>query len=38
MVNLEVLSAPSLTEHGRRTYTAMEAGDDVPEFIYDVEV
>jgi hypothetical protein len=37
MVHLEVESAPILTQHGERTYTAMEAGDDVPEFTYDAE-
>jgi hypothetical protein len=37
MVNLEVDSAPTLTEYGQRTYTAMEAGDDVPEFTYEAE-
>jgi hypothetical protein len=34
MVNLEVDSAPSLTEHGERSYVAMEAGADLPEFTY----
>jgi hypothetical protein len=37
MVNLEVDSAPSLTEHGERTYIAIEAGDDIPEFDYEAE-
>ena len=37
MVHLEVDSAPSLTEHGERTYIAMEAGDDIPEFDYEAE-
>jgi Mn-dependent DtxR family transcriptional regulator len=36
MVNLEVDSAPTLTEHGERTYVAIEAGDDIPEFDDDL--
>jgi hypothetical protein len=37
MVHLEVDSPPTLTEHGERTYIAMEAGDDIPEFDYEAE-
>jgi adenosine deaminase len=32
MVHLEVDSSPQLTEQGKNAFTAMEAGDTVPEF------
>jgi hypothetical protein len=28
---------PTLTANGQKTFTAMEAGDDVPEFTYEAE-
>jgi hypothetical protein len=28
---------PLLTAKGQKTFTAMEAGDDVPEFTYEAE-